>query len=108
MANTETALRQLSAEETPAERTALTELCSEYIEKYRLLMPEPGENKTSGPKEELEGNEELVRIADKIKEHVILNELDQEFGLAEAKKVQRLLNSGTPIQEIRIAFLPKA
>ena len=95
---------QTVSPETPAERTDLTNLCDEYTRKFRELMPAPGQIKDENSLNlvaKIESDETLVRLADRMKEHVVTHDLDQEFGFAEVKRVQELLQKGHSIETIR-------
>lgn len=89
--------------ETPAERASLVDLCEQYTKKYRELVPPPGQGNGESTNliAQIESDDTLIRLAEKIKEHVVLDNPDQEFGLAEVKIVQQLLRNNQPIQTIR-------
>lgn len=90
--------------ETPTERTDLTNLCDQYTRKFRELMPEPGQlegEKLQSWTIRIENDETLRSLIDRIKEHVVVRDLDQEFGFAEVKRVQELLQKGCSINAIR-------
>ena len=86
------------------ERADLISLCDQYTNKFRELMPAPGQLKNENSPNlvaQIENDEALVRIMDRIKEHVVIHDLDQEFGFAEVKVIQQLLQNNQSIKTIR-------